>query len=97
VCLASRHLRVGTWHDVARRPWDLVSSSSSSLMSDTTAPNGMTLPELCSVDEIAHWLRVDRKTVYAMVRRRRLPGARRFGRVIRVHRDTFLASFQGAA
>lgn len=56
------------------------------------------LPEILTVDELAQLLRLNRKTVYEMVRRGEVPGVRTFGRVIRAHRDTvvrWLADGQG--
>lgn len=53
-----------------------------------------------TVDELAALLRLDRKTVYAMVNRGEIPGVRRFGRTVRIHRDTvlrWLADGQGQA
>jgi len=49
-------------------------------------------PEFLTIDEVADLLRVDRKSVYAMVARRQLPGTIKVGRVTRVHRDTLLQS-----
>lgn len=48
------------------------------------------VPEVLTVDEAAKLLRVDRKTVYTAVQRGKLPGARKLGRTIRVHRQTLL-------
>jgi excisionase family DNA binding protein len=47
-------------------------------------------PELLTVDELAEILRLNRKSAYAMVQRGEVPGVRRFGRAIRVHRATVL-------
>jgi excisionase family DNA binding protein len=44
-----------------------------------------------TVDEVAALLRVDRKTVYEMVKRGELPGVRRVGRTIRVHEPSLVA------
>ena len=49
-----------------------------------------TLPPVLTVDELAAFLRVDRKTVYAQIDRGEIPGTRRVGRVIRVSRDAVL-------
>lgn len=60
---------------------------------------GEALPTVLSVDELAVLLRLERKTVYAAIRRREIPGVRRFGRVIRVCRSTvidWLANGQGS-
>jgi len=48
------------------------------------------LPVILTVDELADLLRVNRKTVYEAVRRREIPGVRRIGTTLRVHRDTVL-------
>ena len=60
----------------------------------TTLPFGWParreLPALLRVEELAELLRVDRKTVYEGIARGEIPGARRFGRVIRVSRDAVL-------
>ena len=47
-------------------------------------------PAVLTVDEAAALLRVDRKTVYTAIRRGKLPGVRKVGRVIRIHRATLL-------
>ncbi len=48
-------------------------------------------PEVMKVSEVAELLRVDRKTIYSMVQRGRLPGARRLGRSLRFSRSALLA------
>lgn len=48
-------------------------------------------PLVLTVDEAAELLRVDRKTVYSMDQRGKLPGVRRVGRAIRIHRPTLIA------
>ncbi len=58
------------------------------------------IPTVLTVEEVAELLRVDRKTVYELIRRGELPGVRRIGRTIRVHRETvlrWLAEGQGRA
>lgn len=57
-------------------------------MSDIVA---ITPPELLTVEETAELLRVCRNTVYKMIELDELPGVRRFGRAIRVHRATVVA------
>lgn len=52
-------------------------------------------PEVLTVDEAAALLRMDRKGVYEAIRRRELPGVRRIGRCIRVHRATLVAWLAG--
>jgi excisionase family DNA binding protein len=49
------------------------------------------LPTVITVDEAAELLRVDRKTVYTAVQRGKLPGVRKVGRAIRIHRPTLVA------
>lgn len=43
-------------------------------------------PCLLTVDELATFLRVNRKTVYQLIETGELPGVRRLGRVIRIYR-----------
>lgn len=43
-----------------------------------------------TVDELAALLRCNRKTVYAAINRGEIPGVRRLGGAIRIHRDTVL-------
>jgi excisionase family DNA binding protein len=47
--------------------------------------------EALTVDEVAHLLRVDRKSVYAMIQRHELPGVRRIGKAIRISRTAVVA------
>lgn len=64
----------------------------------TSSPDD--LAPVLTVDEVADLLRVDRKSIYEVIRRGELPGVRRLGRSIRVHRDTVLrwiAEGQGRA
>lgn len=49
------------------------------------------LPVVLIVDELATLLRVNRKSAYAAIQRGEVPGVRRIGRTVRVHRDTVLA------
>lgn len=49
------------------------------------------LPLILTVDELAQLLRVNRKTVYASIKAREIPGVRQVRGVIRIHRDTVLA------
>ena len=44
-----------------------------------------------TVDELAHGLRVNRKTAYEAVQRGEVPGVTRLGRVIRISRDLVVA------
>ncbi len=47
-------------------------------------------PPVLTVDELAALLRTNRKTIYESVRLGKIPGVRRMGRSIRIHRDTVL-------
>lgn len=61
---------------------------------------GITPPEVLTVEETATLLRTNRKTVYELIQRGDLPGVRRVGRAVRVHRETvltWLAAGQGRA
>ena len=55
-----------------------------------------TMPLLMTVEEVAALLRIKPKTAYSMIASRQVPGGRRVGGVVRVHRDTLIASFQAA-
>jgi excisionase family DNA binding protein len=60
----------------------------------TSAPNR----EILTVDELADFLRLNRKTVYEAIDRGDIPGVRRIGESYRIHRATVLewfASSQG--
>jgi len=46
--------------------------------------------QVLTVDELAEVFRVDRKTIYALIRRGEIPGVRRIGRAVRVHLNTAL-------
>lgn len=64
------------------------------LLSDSSTLNPVDAPALepavLTVDELAVLLRVDRKTAYAAVTRGEVPGVRRLGRTIRVHRESVI-------
>ena len=49
------------------------------------------LPPIMTVDSVARMLRVNRKTLYEMVRTKAIPGVVRLGRVIRFSRDALLS------
>jgi excisionase family DNA binding protein len=53
------------------------------------------LPEILTVDEAAKLLRLNRKTLYEVIRLQRPAWAIRFGRTIRVSRDALLRAFLG--
>jgi excisionase family DNA binding protein len=64
----------------------------------TRSPQDPPEPEFLTVEELSSLLRVDRKTTYAAIARGELPGVRRIGRVVRIHRATvleWLATGQG--
>lgn len=46
---------------------------------------------LMTVEELASLLRLNRETTYKAVSERRIPGVRRIGRTIRIHRQSILA------
>lgn len=45
-------------------------------------------PEFWTVEEVRSFLRLGRKTVYAMIKEGKIPGVKRFGRALRLHRAT---------
>jgi excisionase family DNA binding protein len=47
-------------------------------------------PEVITTDEAARLLRVNRKTLLAAIRRGEIPGTRRVGRALRIHRATLV-------
>lgn len=49
------------------------------------------LPEIVTVETLAAFLGVNRKTIYSAIDRGELPGARRVGRAIRIYRNAVLA------
>jgi excisionase family DNA binding protein len=49
---------------------------------------------MMTVNEAAAFLRMNRKSLYRLIDQRRLPGAKRFGRTIRIHRPTLMKSFE---
>jgi|GEM_PF-6080461 len=53
------------------------------------------LPDILTVEELAEYLRVDRKTIYEMVARRELPGCVRVGRTIRISTKAVMTWFEG--
>jgi excisionase family DNA binding protein len=55
-----------------------------------TLPSEPEEPVVLTVDELAALLRCNRKTVYAAINRGEIPGVRRLGGAIRIHRDTVL-------
>jgi len=48
------------------------------------------LPSFLTVDEVAAFLRVNRKTLYEAIRLNQVRGAVRFGKVIRLSREALL-------
>jgi len=51
----------------------------------------MNAGDIITVDELAEYMGANRKTVYRWFNDGRLPGARRLGRIIRIHKPTVLA------
>lgn len=52
--------------------------------------------ELLTPLELSKWLKMSRKTVYESIRRKEIPGVRKVGRHIRIHRATVARWLQGA-
>ena len=52
--------------------------------------SGADLPPILTVDELASFLRLNRKTVYEAVSRGEIPGVRRIGGAFRISRDSVL-------
>ena len=55
-----------------------------------SATNATDLPPILTVDELAAFLRLNRKTVYEAVSRGEIPGVRRIGHTFRISRDSVL-------
>src|SRR5262249_19032172 len=53
------------------------------------------LPPVLTIDEAAALLRVNRKTLYDLGAKGKLPGTRRVGRIIRIDRDELFAWMKG--
>lgn len=51
---------------------------------------GADLPPILTVEELASFLRLNRKTVYEAVSRGEIPGVRRIGGTFRISRDSVL-------
>ncbi|MDD5308331.1 MAG: helix-turn-helix domain-containing protein [Deltaproteobacteria bacterium] len=54
------------------------------------------LPEFLTIEEACDLLRLDRRTIYGMIERGELPGARRCGRTYRIHRPSMISSFSAS-
>lgn len=52
----------------------------------------MSEPEFLTIAEFCAKVRVDRKTVYRQMKRKRIAGARHIGRTVRIHWPTYLRS-----
>jgi excisionase family DNA binding protein len=64
--------------------------------SDTSEPAPLVdVPGVLSVDELARFLRVNRKTIYEAIARGEIPGARRIGRTYRIDRQAVLDWLKG--
>ena len=59
------------------------------------AVDPQSLPPVLRIAEAARLLRVNRKTLYELVQKNALPGARRVGHVIRIDRDAVLDWLKG--
>lgn len=59
---------------------------------NTQAPH---VPLVLTVDEVAHLLKVNRKTIYEMVNRNQLPGVVRVGRKIRISAQAVVSWLNG--
>lgn len=62
---------------------------------DSPSDESGALPEIITPDELATLLRLNRKTVYELLARHQIPGARRIGRRYRIHRDAVLDWLRG--
>lgn len=49
-----------------------------------------------TVDELAKLLRLNRDTAYKAIAERQIPGIRRIGRTIRIHRQSLMAWIEGS-
>ncbi len=63
--------------------------------SNGSSRTGAEIPDILTVDEAAALLRVNRKTLYEVIRLNRPRWAIRFGRRIRVSRTALLEEFRG--
>ncbi len=63
--------------------------------SSVRAPHRTNLPDIITVEEAARLLRVNRKTLYQVIRLNQPRWAIRFGRSIRVSRSALLEAFRG--
>jgi excisionase family DNA binding protein len=57
---------------------------------DVSVAEDLTIHPILTVDELAELLRVDRKSVYAAIQRKEIPGVQRIGKTIRISRDAVL-------
>jgi excisionase family DNA binding protein len=56
---------------------------------------GVDIPTVMTVDELAQVMRLDKKTIYEQIAAGTLPGVRRCGRSLRIHRDTIMRWLAG--
>jgi len=54
------------------------------------------MPEFLSVDQLAQCLGIGRDVLYREVKAGKIPGGRKVGRYVRIHRDTVLRWFRGS-
>ena len=82
-------------HELPDIQWFLDYVAEPSSEQPTTPPDrGNTengLRSILTVDELAAFLRINRKTLYESMARGEIPGAQRVGRTIRIVRDSVLA------
>lgn len=52
-------------------------------------------PIFLTVEEAAQLLRVNQWTIYRLLKKKQLPGARKIGRAWRFHRDTLMQWMEG--
>jgi excisionase family DNA binding protein len=83
--------RAGASHPRASRRSAVPRSQSDASMPSCEAPaTDLPRPDVLTVDELADLLRLERKTVYACISRGEIPGVRRLGGAIRIHREAVL-------
>jgi excisionase family DNA binding protein len=70
--------------------------SAEARVSEVRRPSLEELPSVMTADSVSRMLRVNKKTLYEMVRTRSIPGVVRMGRVLRFSREA-LAKWLAAA
>ena len=69
---------------------ELPEQGSKSETAEATGGAGEELPPIVTIDELARFLRMNRKTVYEAISRGEIPGVRRIGHTFRISRDVVL-------